>query len=246
MFVNAHPHYVYFFQYRGKMHPFKIIATGIFSALSVIFASNIATAELMNLRVTSASMMPAFGPGDVVAATSYKPEEKIERGDLVAYKVHFVSKLPPFPDTTVDAIFLGRVIGLPNETVEIEDGIPLINGIALETTTIKSTIDGGCPEEAEASTYLQCRFVREATPEGKSYVLLDLRNDSVGDNIDPKALGPHEYYIMGDNRDNANDSRFKNVGLISIDSIRGKVRMISASVRKPDRQWRLEGFPGLE
>jgi hypothetical protein len=51
---------------------------------------------------------------------------------------------------------------------------------------------------------------------------------------------------MGDNRDNANDSRFNNVGLISKDRIRGKVRMISASVRTLGRQWRLDGFPELE
>ncbi|MBO1025185.1 signal peptidase I [Ochrobactrum sp. SD129] len=224
----------------------KTIATWTFSAFSIIFASNIATAELMNLRVTSSSMMPTFGPGDVVATTSYKPEEKIERGDLVAYKVHYISKMPPFPDTTIDTVFIGRVIGLPNETVEIEDGVPLINGIALETIPIKSTVDGGCPEEAESSTYYQCRFVRESTPEGKSYILLDMRNGSVGDNVDLKALGSKEYYVMGDNRDNANDSRFNNVGLISKDRIRGKVRMISASVRTLGRQWRLDGFPELE
>ncbi|MEJ5900781.1 signal peptidase I [Ochrobactrum soli] len=222
---------------------FQMFAAGLISIVGCYAAS----AEVMNLRVTSSSMMPTFGPGDVVATTSYASTETMERGDLVAYKVHYISKsLLGGPGQLVDTVFLGRIIGLPGETIEIEDGIPIINGEPLKMTPISSTLDGGCPEETESSTYYQCRFVRETTPKGKSYILLDMVNNSFGDNIDAKTLADNEYYIMGDNRDNANDSRFPSVGLVLKDQIKGKIRMFSASVRKPDRQWRLDGFPGFK
>lgn len=88
--------------------------------------------------------------------------------------------------------------------------------------------------------------MRETIPEGKSYVLLNTVDHGFIDNVKEKALARGQYYIMGDNRDNANDSRGKYVGLVSKDRIKGKIRMVSASVRKPDREWRLEGFPGLK
>ncbi|MGX5707976.1 signal peptidase I [Brucella lupini] len=223
----------------------KAFIAGLAGAISSLLTCNTATAELMNLRVSSTSMMPVFGPGDVVAATSYRPQEKIERGDLVVYTVDYVSK-ELSGDVPVKAEFLGRVIGLPGESVKIENGIPLINGKALETTKITSTIDDGCPEETVSNSYYQCRFVRETIPEGKRYVLLNTVDHGFIDNVKEKALARGQYYIMGDNRDNANDSRGKYVGLVSKDRIKGKIRMVSASVRKPDRQWRLEGFPGLE
>jgi len=199
----------------------------------------------MNLRVDgSSSMAPVFGPNDIVTATSYTSNEKIERGDLVAYSVDYISK-EIFGEVPVKAVFLGRVIGLPSETIEIVGGIPRINGKPLKTNRIHSNIAGGCPEETESSTYYQCRFVRETTPEGKSYIILDMVDNSVGDNIDGKTLSSNEYYIMGDNRDNANDSRYKSVGLVSKNRIKGKIRMIFVSDLETDRQWRLDGFTEL-
>lgn len=79
-----------------------------------------------------------------------------------------------------------RVIGLPGETVQIENGIVYINGKKLEEKTI----------------------VEEIQNSGLAFeeVLLD----------------ENEYFVLGDNRNNSEDSRFANIGNISFQDIIGK------------------------
>lgn len=51
----------------------------------------------------------------------------------------------------------------------------------------------------------------------------DLKN-SLSSNIDQNVkLGPDEYYVLGDNLDSSNDSRFSDVGNVKRSNIKGKV-----------------------
>ncbi|MBQ8952812.1 MAG: signal peptidase I [Clostridia bacterium] len=92
-----------------------------------------------------------------------------------------------YPDRTEN--FVKRVIGVPGDTIEVNEGVLTINGAQYDEPYLS-------PE------HIAKYFVHAAY------------NFSV-------TLGEDEYFVMGDNRDNSNDSR--RVGVISRDMFVGKV-----------------------
>ncbi len=92
--------------------------------------------------------------------------------------------------------FVKRLIALPGDTVEIK--FDRMNG----TNTLY--VNG----EAVSEPFL--------APE---------RNNS-NNAMPPITLGEDEYFVMGDNRDNSNDSRYSGVGPISRSQIIGHVRFV--------------------
>ena len=71
----------------------------------------------------------------------------------------------------------------------------------------------------------------QITPDGNIYINGELLTESYGKEIimdggvasDPITIGPDEYFVMGDNRNDSRDSRWQDVGLIPRDKLVGKV-----------------------
>ena len=116
--------------------------------------------------------------------------------------------------------FIKRVIGLPGDTVQMKGGRLFINGKMVEREEVgKYTID---EYTVIPTTYTE---YTETLPNGKKHQILELSDDkSVDDTIEFKVPERH-YFMMGDNRDNSNDSR-KDVGFVPFENIEGKARFL--------------------
>ncbi len=128
------------------------------------------------VQISGASMQPVLDAGDMVLVNRLAYDTgRPQRFDIVVFERE--DKKPN----------VKRVIGLPGETIQIQDGIVLINGKPLEA-------ENGLNQVALA-----------------------------GQAENPIELGEDEYFLLGDNRESSEDSRFSNVGNVKREQIWGKV-----------------------
>lgn len=160
------------------------IKTFVYIIVVVILALLWNAFLLSPLMIVGPSMNPSLTEGDVVLVNklSYAFGD-VERFDIVVfpYKYDNSRKL------------VKRVIALPNEKVEIKDGILYIN-------------------DEELKEYYGIYKERNDGEQSTIYV-----------NWGPYTLGEDEVFVLGDNRNQSDDSRSSDVGPVNINDIIGKV-----------------------
>ena len=147
-------------------------------AIVVLLAFLTVQFGVQTLTVRGESLESTYSDGDVVLVNKfiYKIGEP-KRFDMAAFRTggedsHYSIK---------------RVVGVPGDSIIIEDGVLKINGEVVE----------------EIPAFSDIHYAGLA-----------------GDEI---ILGEKEYFVMGDNCNNSEDSRYVNIGNISEKEINGKV-----------------------
>ena len=168
-----------------------------------------------------------------------------ERGDVVVFRV---------PGTDED--FVKRVIGLPGDTIEVRDGMLVLNSQAVprenagaSAVTISANspcrvVGAATPMVVSQNGVQSCMYptYRETLPGGRSYQVID-QIDGPGDHFGPVMVPQGHVFLMGDNRDDSLDSRFSTdmggIGFVPVENLIGRASIIfwstdgSASYAKP-------------
>jgi signal peptidase I len=213
----------------------KNVAQLAFVALLVLVAKG-ALAE--PFYVPSGSMEPTLMIGDALVATKFpygygmaslplpvsvQTTPRIfgalpEHGDVVVFR------WPGDPSQT----WVKRVIGLPGDRIEVNNGRVFINGVAAALRP-----DGMGEAEDDGGTYLKAARYIETLPGGRSHEIFKMRAEGALDNIPEIVVPKGRLFVMGDNRDNSADSRVPvnegGVGLLPVDNLVGRVDAIAAS-----------------
>ena len=190
---------LYFKNRRGDSEP-GIIIDYSRSFFPVLFFVLLLRSFLFEpFQIPSGSMLPTLKIGDfilvnkfdyglrlpVVGKTVYEVGQP-SRGDVMVFKY------PEDPNIN----FIKRVVGIPGDTVEYRNKVVYVNG-AMQTLT-RVVPDGSLvvpPLTEEASEQLGDREHRI------------WRRMTQGRDFPPIRIPEGQYFVMGDNRDNSNDSR---------------------------------------
>ena len=179
------------------------------------------------LGTTWITCCPIDFPGRIVFADTPK------RGDVAVFK------LPT--NTAID--YIKRVIGLPGDRIQMKEGVLYINGEAVKKERIEDYVDAEPMGEGNGHPVQQ---YEETLPNGVKYRVLDSEPDGTGsvDNTGEYVVPAEHYFMMGDNRDNSEDSRFLEVvGYVPIENYVGRADIIFFSISRGTTLWEVWKWP---
>jgi len=125
--------------------------------------------------------------------------------------------------------FIKRCIGVPGDHIKIVRGQVYVNGIALnEPYTLHDPYAADSSAENFPPTRADYDFIERMRPQWAQDISHYIVNGEL-------VVPPNEYFMMGDNRDNSNDSRFW--GFAPRENIIGTPLFIYMSIKAPDEVW---------
>lgn len=182
-------------------------------------------------RIPSGSMMPTLLNGDFILVNKFTYgirlpviNKKIievgepKRGDVIVFR---------YPkDPSID--YIKRIIGMPGDIVAYEDKMLYINGEAMP-----QELQGTYVGEGTAFSATGASLRAESLANVKHQILVTPeKHDS---NYELRVPAGH-YFVMGDNRDNSNDSRYW--GFVPEENLVGRAFMIWMNVDMDDKRIR--------
>ncbi len=191
---------------------YSLIAIWLLFPLS---AFGIRTFLVMPYNAVSASMSPTLNIGDYVFVSrrSYDGAGP-ERGDLVVFRAY-------------ESDFIKRVVGVGGDRVRMAHGVLILNGKPVARRRIEDYRDG-FPQPVHQ--YL------ETLPSGRSYRTLDIVEGSPIDDTQEFVVPAGHYFVLGDNRDNSDDSRL-DIGFVARGDVIGRIAIKFADAKHSAMVW---------
>ncbi len=202
------------------------------AVIAVILALMVRTFLYEPFNIPSSSMKPTLEVGDYLfvykPAYGYSrysfpfalapiergvrvPAGEVLRGDVVVFK------LPSNPG--ID--YIKRVIGLPGDTIQVIDGRLYINHRLVHRESL------GLEKVQEGDITMTMMHYLETLPGGTIHSIYEESDEEMLDNTPEFVVPEKHYFMMGDNRDNSQDSRVQNlVGFVPYENIVGRASFL--------------------
>jgi signal peptidase I len=210
----------------------------LFGMTFILQAVTVPTGSMQNTILVGDYLLVnkfVFAPGG--KPLPFLPQRAIERGDIIVFK-YPGNKVKPESDRNhnppiipYQVNYVKRVIGLPGETVEFRNNQVFINGELLPEYRLVSPNPYG-DAESKTTEY-------EPRPDGAKYSVIyhEKSMEAIKRNISvitddmnfavagkPMKVPEDSYFVMGDNRNNSEDSRYW--GFVSRDLIIGRAMFV--------------------
>ena len=171
--------------------------------VAVILAFFVRTFVVQAFKIPSGSMEPNLLIGDHLLVNKFVSAPTVwtvEKTLLPIDEIHRGDVIVFKHPKTPERDLIKRTIGLPGETIELRDKRVYVNGKPLDEP-----------------------YTQDLLPAGRN----DLTEGDVRRNFGPLTVPAGHYFMMGDNRDNSEDSRYW--GSLPRDHVKGKALFLYMS-----------------
>lgn len=174
--------------------------------------------------IPSGSMRPTLLEGDVVLVNRLAYDVKLPLTDVSLKRLADPQRgdVVTFSSPTTGTRLIKRVVALPGDVVQMQDGRLWVNGVPAQygdTTAAIETLAPGVAVHALQAT---------ETVAGHSRRVQQLRGATAARQFGPLTLGDDQFFMLGDNRDNSEDSRF--IGPVPRHLLIGRAHRVLVSV----------------
>jgi signal peptidase I len=190
---------------RGRIYAlFILVAITYPVGVAVYVRANVFEAFLLPTR----DMAPTFLSGDHILVNKMIYQRRApQRGDVVVFHAPHNRRLN----------FIKRVIGLPGDTVEVRGGEVTVNGKKLERDRIPLSSLDLIKDHLAGSVFQEVNG-------GRRYLIMLGAGDEPAKDYPEKKVPEGTLFVLGDNRDNSNDSR--SFGFVPVGDVFGAVQYI--------------------
>ncbi|MCQ2965214.1 MAG: signal peptidase I [Alphaproteobacteria bacterium] len=151
-----------------------------------------------------------------------------EYGDVIVFK------LPS--DNKTD--YIKRVIGLPGDKIQLKEGRLYINQKLIQRQFLEEFV----MRDRYGNAVRYSKY-NEILPNGKEHTIIEVSDSSPSDNTEEFTVPEDHFFMMGDNRDNSQDSRFIQVGFVPKNNLMGKAKFLFFSHDDSAAWWQFWKWP---
>jgi signal peptidase I len=204
------------------MKKYQLILLVVFTVIVAIVIIGRTTNALQFYSIPTHSNEPTFKTGSLFLASNLKTPKRM---DFICYK----SSVPEY----YNQVWFHRLVGLPGDTVLIKDGDLYINGIIQDLTinlkkeyvvqrdlvaSLNFGEDEAIPQGVTDSLIVILETIthKDIIKQGRRYIYYNEDQEikrQYGQpwtihNFGPYVVKPNNYFVLGDNRSRAMDSRY--------------------------------------
>lgn len=199
--------------------------------IAILLALIVRTFLFEPFNIPSSSMVPNLLVGDYlfISKYSYGYSAYSFPFGIAGFEGRINAKLPNRGDvivfkqpTNTNVDYIKRLIGLPGDTIQMINGRLYING-----TIVPRESKGMVEYKKEGGLTQKVMKYVETLPGGTEHTIYEESDNGPLDNTDKYVVPENHYFMMGDNRDNSQDSRVTTaVGYVPYDNLEGRAEFL--------------------